>query len=634
VALATVVVASASIAVGTITLAASSGEAANINQCRNGAFDAHVRCIGSAFQNGNLGATNSHYREGDNVPFQALLTGLTTGSHTLDIQWDETASGKHAYDYIGTYTRTESNADACSGVLTTAQCGVHTTATVLGDPTLGSPCAFTSTYSATQIAGVIDIYGATGAASMAYVGTQASCQGSALTRTARVTFSTTSGQASVVVAWGGHVASQLDWGLGNSASQISGSPYHMRLVALDSIGLGNQDRSIKAAAILPVPSIATSADGASSNVPQISPGTSFTDTATLTGDSTHGDVTGFVNFYMCGPTTSVQACSTGTLVGTAPANVTLVPQATNPPTSTATSASVAPTGVGFYCFRVLYTPDATAGYSPGQSTSTTNECVEVVSRGTTNASAPQSSDAADGTFTDATSAVIGSWIRDKDVVSATSQPVGTIAFHVCGPTATAVACTSAAATYTAVSEDAAAKTTTSTSVTFYSVAFQPTTAGYYCFAADFDGTPPYQDSNDNATTECIHILPASPALSTTPSATTTWSATLSDSAQVGPGNNPGGSVRFRLYDSLAACNGGSATVGTDGLIYEETVSFTANGTNTRTVSTTGAGSGSNVVSTAGTYEWLAHYSGDTNNDPNDSACGDEAETITAATHSP
>ena len=57
-------------------------------------------------------------------------------------------------------------------------------------------------------------------------------------------------------------------------------------------------------------------------------------------------------------------------------------------------------------------------------------------------------------------------------------------------------------------------------------------------------------------------------------------------------------------------------------------------TNTRTVSTTGTGSGSNVVSTAGTYQWLAHYSGDTNNDPNDSACGAEAEIITAATHNP
>jgi hypothetical protein len=629
-ALAMVAITAAAVAVGTITLAASTGEAANINQCRNGAFDAHVQCIGSAFQNGNLGATNSHYREGDFVPFQALLTGLTTGAHTLDTQWDETASSKHAYDYIGTYTKTETTADACTGVLTAAQCGVHTTATVTADPKLLAPCAFTSTYGATQVAGVIDIYGASGAASMSYFASPASCQGSALQQSAHVNFTTTSGQTSVVVAWGGHVASQLDWGLGNSASQISGSPYHMRLVALDTVGLGNQDRSIKAAAILPVPTITTSANGANGTVPQVSPGTSFTDVATLTGDTAHGNVTGFVNFYMCGPTPNATACSGGTLVGTAPANVTLVVQATNPPSSTATSASVAPTGVGFYCFRVLYTPDATAGYSPGQSTSTSNECVEVISRGTDSTSTPQSSDSQNGTFADAPSAAIGSWIRDKVVVSGTSQPVGTIAFHVCGPTTSAAVCTSGAATYTVVAENSGAKTSNSSSVTFYSVAFKPSTAGYYCFAADFTGTAPFQDSHDNATTECIHILPASPPTSTSPSATTSFTATLSDSATIGPGNNPGGTVTFRLYDNLANCSAD----GTTGLLYTSVV--TLSGSNdTKTVGTgDGTATGSNVVSTAGSYEWVVDYSGDANNDPSGSACGAETETVTASSVSP
>jgi hypothetical protein len=93
-------------------------------------------------------------------------------------------------------------------------------------------------------------------------------------------------------------------------------------------------------------------------------------------------------------------------------------------------------------------------------------------------------------------------------------------------------------------------------------------------------------------------------------------------------------VRFRLYTSLTTCSAGGTTVGSGGLLYEETVSFTANGTNTRTVSTTGTGSGSNVVTTAGTYQWLAHYSGDSNNDPNDSACGDEPEAVTASTVNP
>jgi hypothetical protein len=484
------------------------------------------------------------------------------------------------------------------------------------------------------VAGVVDIYGATGAASMSYFGSPASCQGTALQQSAHVNFTTTTGQTSVVVAWGGHVASQLDWGLGNSASQISGSPYHMRLVALDTVGLGNQDRSIKAAAILPVPTITTSAGGANGTVPQVSSGTSFSDVATLTGDTAHGNVTGFVNFYMCGPTTSVTACLAGTLVGTAPANVTLVVQATTPPSSTATSASVAPTGVGFYCFRVLYTPDATAGYSPGQSTSTTNECVEVISRGTGTVSTPQTSATETGTFTNATSAAIGSWIRDEAVVSAATTPTGSIAFSVCGPTAAAAECTTGG---TAVSENVGARSSDGTSVTFHSAAIQPTTAGYYCFRADFTGTGVFTNSSDSSTGECIHILPASPATSTTPSATTSFSATLSDSATIGPGNNPGGTVTFRLYDTLANCNLAGTTVGSGGLLYEKVITLSGT-SNSKTVTTSSTGvltsGSSNVVTSAGSYEWVVLYSGDTNNDPSGSACGDETETVTGSSVSP
>src|SRR6185503_3117005 len=51
-----------------------------------------------------------------------------------------------------------------------------------------------------------------------------------------------------VMAWGGHIATRLDWGLANSAIAITGSPYHMRLVDLNGSG-GNQDRSLSASAV-------------------------------------------------------------------------------------------------------------------------------------------------------------------------------------------------------------------------------------------------------------------------------------------------------------------------------------------------------------------------------------------------
>jgi hypothetical protein len=85
---------------------------------------------------------------------------------------------------------------------------------------------------------------------------------------------------SVLLSWGGHIASRLDWGnfpgttTPRSAGGISGSPYHMALLQLfvyngtpignktcksDSceIGLGNQDRSLSAAAVFPPPGCPT-----------------------------------------------------------------------------------------------------------------------------------------------------------------------------------------------------------------------------------------------------------------------------------------------------------------------------------------------------------------------------------------
>ena len=97
-----------------------------------------------------------------------------------------------------------------------------------------------------------------------------------------VTF--TAANSTVVLAWGGHIASQIDWGAGNSAGSISGSPYHMRLLDLDNDGLGNMDRSLAAAAVAPVPATFTTQVGASS----ITLGQSVTDLATLAGPNGTG----------------------------------------------------------------------------------------------------------------------------------------------------------------------------------------------------------------------------------------------------------------------------------------------------------------------------------------------------------
>jgi hypothetical protein len=85
----------------------------------------------------------------------------------------------------------------------------------------------------------------------------------------RVRIRFTASKDSVLLAWGGHIASRLDWGNSTStgkslsAAGISGSPYHMRQISMNTypglvnIPIGNQDRSLSAAAVVPPPTCVT-----------------------------------------------------------------------------------------------------------------------------------------------------------------------------------------------------------------------------------------------------------------------------------------------------------------------------------------------------------------------------------------
>src|SRR5580765_890891 len=90
----------------------------NLDQCANGQQAAAppttlLPCTGSNWQNGNLNTNNSQYVEGQAVTYRAIMTG--TGSGSLTIQYDATKSGKHALDYLTTYTYTNSTGnDPCN----------------------------------------------------------------------------------------------------------------------------------------------------------------------------------------------------------------------------------------------------------------------------------------------------------------------------------------------------------------------------------------------------------------------------------------------------------------------------------------------------------------------------------------
>lgn len=96
------------------------------------------------------------------------------------------------------------------------------------------------------------------------------------------------------------------------------------------------------------------------------------DTATLTGDGSH-DVTGTVDFALCGPTANPADCTSPTItVGSAPVSNG---SATSPDYTVGQTAAAS----GYYCFEADYTPDTAAGtyYNSASHTAADSECFYV-----------------------------------------------------------------------------------------------------------------------------------------------------------------------------------------------------------------------------------------------------------------
>ena len=83
---------------------------ANLDQVRNGGVgcDATVpnSCNDPAdWVNGNAGASNAHYQEGQSIPYRLVMTDLPAGNHSVVIQWDVKHSSANAIDFITHYQR-------------------------------------------------------------------------------------------------------------------------------------------------------------------------------------------------------------------------------------------------------------------------------------------------------------------------------------------------------------------------------------------------------------------------------------------------------------------------------------------------------------------------------------------------
>src|SRR5262249_8319036 len=209
---------------GTLTATSTFTDAnasANLDQCANdpAPSPSSAGCNSNAKQwvNGNLGASKSFYLEGDSIPYRLTMDNISTGgSHTVTIEWDTTKGGTHALDYITSYNQSVLNANPCLGV---SGCGAPTTFPIPADPQVTGA-------GVTPIAGNLTMFGGTITGVSAY--SYADGTGFAGDKSARITITFTASQANPVLAWGGHIATRKDWGIGNSAVAIPGSPYHTR----------------------------------------------------------------------------------------------------------------------------------------------------------------------------------------------------------------------------------------------------------------------------------------------------------------------------------------------------------------------------------------------------------------------
>jgi hypothetical protein len=227
-------------------------------------LDQFANLPGHGWQNGDLNGSNSAYHEGSVVPFRLAIDGLTSGSHTIHLNYDFTAGGHEAYDFLATYNATE-NANVCSSVSTapSSLCpvGVPNTLAFPGDPFApgGNTTAGKTVDGAIAFAGQprqLSMWGGTplSFSSVVHSGNAGSGDSSV---DLVLTFNTgsCSSNCSVLLAWGGHLAQSAYWtrsadGGPNGAGQISGAPFHMRTQSLDGSGNKNQDRSIQPSAII------------------------------------------------------------------------------------------------------------------------------------------------------------------------------------------------------------------------------------------------------------------------------------------------------------------------------------------------------------------------------------------------
>ncbi|MEW5991912.1 MAG: hypothetical protein AB1736_11285 [Chloroflexota bacterium] len=208
------------------------------------------------------------------------------------------------------------------------------------------------------------------------------------------------------------------------------------------------------------------------------------------------------------------------------------------------------------------------------------------------------------------SVVIGADISDSATLSNGVNPTGSITFTAYGPGDDNCDGTPAFSTSVAVSGNG----------TYGPVSFTPGATGTYHWIASYSG-----DANNNPVAgacgdagENDTATPKNPLLTTTASASVVVGGSITDTAHLSGGFNPTGTITFNLYGPDDATCSVS--------IFSDTDVVSGNGDYVSDPPF--------VTSAAGTYRWIASYSGDANNNPVSGACNDANENVIVTKDSP
>jgi len=208
----------------------------------------------------------------------------------------------------------------------------------------------------------------------------------------------------------------------------------------------------------------------------------------------------------------------------------------------------------------------------------------------------------------------GDTVTDHATLSGSNGPAsGTVEFFVCGPSGSAPNCSTGGTKVGATVN----VTTSANGGTATSAAYTPTAAGSYCFRAEYnpDASSQYLGgSHTNQTTECFDVVKNTTSITTAANQTVNVGQSIADSATLsGATSDAGGSIVFKAYGpNDSNCSDAAA-------FTSSAVAVSGNGT---------YGPVSFTPTTAGTYRWIATYSGDAKNLGSHGDCNDTGETDT------